>query len=152
MGIFDRFFAKPAETKSATATGIQKYQIAVCALLIEAASSDDSFTKTEYTLLVEMLKTKFHLSDGEIEELSRLAEETLAKSIDTHSISEAVNEAYTEVERMELMENIWELIFSDGQLCGREDYWAHKVSFLLGLTHSQLIDTKIKVKQRLANS
>ena len=149
MGLIDKFLSKPANSIAAAKLDFQRHQIAVCALLIEAASADDSFTKDESVMLINMLKAHFDFSDKEVDELTQLAEEALARSIDTHSIADAVNKAYSDNERIELMENLWELVYSDGYLSGHEDHFAHKVSFILGLTHRQMIDAKLKVLAKI---
>jgi uncharacterized tellurite resistance protein B-like protein len=44
------------------------------------------------------------------------------------------------------LEEIWRIVYADGELSGHEDSLVHKLSFLLGLTHKQLIDAKLKAK------
>ena len=55
-------------------------------------------------------------------------------------------ECHGVVEEMEVIEEVWRVIFADGTLDGHEDYLVHKLAKLLNLTHPQLIEAKMKVR------
>lgn len=122
-----------------------KVLIATCAILIEVANSDDEFTEEERSRIVDILKIQFSLSDEDASELIEVAKLRIDQSIDMWSFTNTINEAYTPDEKIKVLEAIWKVIYADGRLSGHEDSLVHKLSFLLGLKHSQLIDAKLRV-------
>lgn len=123
-----------------------KIRVATCAVLVEMANSDDNFTIEERDHIIEVLKNRFELSSDEAHELIEIAEEELKGSIDIYGFTKTIKQSYSEKDRIKVLEEIWKLVYTDGELSGREDTLAHKLSFLLGLTHKQLIDAKLKAK------
>jgi uncharacterized tellurite resistance protein B-like protein len=53
------------------------------------------------------------------------------------------------VQKVQLIEHIWQIIYSDKHLKGHEDYLVHKLQRLMWLDHKDLIDAKAKVKKGL---
>ncbi len=47
-----------------------------------------------------------------------------------------------------MVELVWDIAYADGSLDRHEDYFVHKLANLLRLTHRQLIDAKLRVKDR----
>jgi uncharacterized tellurite resistance protein B-like protein len=124
-------------------------QIATCALLLEMANSDDQFTDDEKARITAILKSQFGLDDNQVNELLELTKRQLDKSLDLYGFAKLINEHYGEKQRIAVIELIWEVIYADGQLSGYEDYLVHKYQAILGLTHKQLIDAKMRVLERL---
>ncbi len=136
---------KPAESV-AQADPETKIRVATCAVLVEMANADDEFTKDERDHIIEVLTERFDLSPDEAHELIKIAEEELKGSIDIYRFTKTIKQNYSEEDRIRALEEIWKLVYADGELSGHEDNLAHKLSFLLGLTHKQLIDAKLKAK------
>ena len=124
-----------------------KIRIATCIVLLEIANADDEFTPDEKAVIGTILKERFGLSGVEVETLMHEASRRIAASIDTWSLTRILAESLTEAERIEIMESVWRVIYTDGQLSGHEDSLVHKVSFLLELTHDQLISAKLKIQK-----
>jgi uncharacterized tellurite resistance protein B-like protein len=123
-----------------------KIRIATCAILVEMAYSDDEFTKDERDHIIEILQNRFDLSSEEAHELIEIAEEELKGSIDIFRFTKIIKQNYSPEDRIRVLEEIWRIVYADGELSGHEDSLVHKLSFLLGLTHKQLIDAKLKAK------
>lgn len=121
-----------------------RLRIATCAIMIEIANSDDEFTEGERTRIVEILSLKFDLSDDEAHELIEIAQERIKESIDIWGFTKTLNKIFTEDQKIKVLEAIWTVIYADGQLSQHEDSLVHKLSYLLGLKHKQLIDAKLK--------
>jgi uncharacterized tellurite resistance protein B-like protein len=121
-----------------------KLRIATCAIMVEIANSDDEFTDGERARIVEVLSLKFDLSDDEAHELIEIAQERIKESIDIWGFTKTINKVFTEDQKIRVLEAIWTVIYADGQLSQHEDSLVHKLSYLLGLKHKQLIDAKLK--------
>ena len=121
-----------------------KIEVAVCALLLEVAYSDDEFSDEERVKLSETIKNNFNLSDEEARELIEAAEKERQKSVDLWHFSDLINDKYSNEEKMELLELLWKIVYADNVLDKHEDYLMHQLSNLLRLDNRQLIAAKLK--------
>lgn len=143
----DILLAKPGV--SAQTNPRERVALATCALLLEAAHADDDFTDAERAHIVDVLESRYDLSREEAEELLQEANAALAESHDLWRFTNAINEAYTPAEKIEVVEETWRIFYSDGSLDGHEDHLAHKLRNLLNLDHRQMIDAKMKILQEV---
>ncbi len=87
------------------------------------------------------------LSEQSTEDLLKLAEEVRHQSIELFQFTRLISENFPLEEKLRLVETMWRIIYLDGQLDAEEDYLIHKLSTLLGLRHSELIEVKLRVLQ-----
>lgn len=130
---------KPKKDKS------RNIQVATCALLIEMAGIDDEFDQAEKGRIIEIIKRNYNLTDQEIDRLMDLARQELDSRIDLWNFTNLINQNYTIQQKKKVIETIWEVVYADGRLSAHEDYLVHKLYKMLGLTHKQLIEAKMKV-------
>jgi uncharacterized tellurite resistance protein B-like protein len=133
------------QARYAEASQSDKLQIAICAIFIDMAQADDEFTDIEKNLIIDTLTTRFALAAEDAVRLIDLAKRKMDDSIDIWNFTNIINENLSQDERLNILEIIWRIIFSDGKLSGHEDSLVHKLSFLLELTHEQMIAVKLKV-------
>ncbi len=126
-------------------TAEKDIHLATCALLIELASVDGEFSSQEKDNIISIFKTRYHVPEDAIKELLKSSEEALEKSIDLWQFTNLINQNYSLEEKLNVIETVWEVAYSDGRLDQHEDYLIHKVATLLRLSHKQLIDAKLKV-------
>ncbi|MFC1840986.1 TerB family tellurite resistance protein [Thermodesulfobacteriota bacterium] len=129
-------------------TSKKDINLATCALLLELASIDGEFSSQERDNIVSIFKTKYNVSDDDIAGLLKSSEEVLEESIDLWQFTNLINQNYSLEEKLDVIETVWEVAYSDGRLDHHEDYLVHKVATLLRLSHKQLIDAKLKVLHR----
>ncbi len=135
----------PAESEPGVDAG--RIQVATCALLLQMAKSDDEFSDAERDTIVGLLKENFGLSNELAAELLNLSNKELEESIDLWQFASLIRKNYSLEEKIKVIETIWRVIYADGKLDPHEDYLVHKLSKLLGLTHKQLIDAKLRVSR-----
>jgi len=123
----------------------ERARVATCVLLLEVAGADDEFSPQECERIVEILRSRFELSQEDAEGLIRVAQDRRAESFDLWKFTNMVNEACRTDEKRQIIEEIWRVIYADQQLDPHEDYLVHKLAKLLNLTHPQLIKAKVKV-------
>jgi uncharacterized tellurite resistance protein B-like protein len=142
-----RFFGKVPEGNFKTLDQKTDHdiRIAVCALLVEMARIDETFTATEMETILSILKDKYGLSQEHAEALIVEAESELADSVDLWQFSNLINENYSEEEKIEIIETLWNIVYVDGKMDRYEHYLMKKLKNLLRLSHDQLIDAKLKV-------
>ena len=147
IDIVKRFFNKAIETESGAEdrnTGHDK-TVAVCALFLEMARIDETFSGEEMDVILSILKEKYGLSPEHADALIAEAEKELIESIDYWQFAKRINENYSNDEKIEIIESLWQIIFVDQKMDKYENYLIHKLSTLLRLSHDQLIDAKLKV-------
>ena len=148
-GVMKKFFqqdAVPDKAEIKEEDRAERIQVATCALLLEVANSDDEFSDIERDNIVQILEKDFELSDEYAKELMELSDKEREESIDLWQFTNLVNEHYSIEEKIKIIEMVWKVIYADGKLDKYEDHLAHKLSNLLKLTHKQLIDAKLKVR------
>lgn len=126
-----------------------KLRVATCVLLLEAATADSNFSSEEQEKIIQILKSRFQMDDTSVKEL--IDKSTLEKknSTDLWYFTSLINENLDNEEKYDLMELVWEVIYSDGTLDKFENYIAHKLLNMLNLDHSRFIELKMKVKNEV---
>ncbi len=136
-------FAAPAEQKNSTST--ERIPLAAAVLLLEVAHSDGEFHQDEQVLLGTLLKEHFSVSAEALNDLLSLAEETRQSSHDLHQFTREINKAFTQPEKERIIEAVWQLVYADGRLDHYEEALMRQLGSLIGLSHRQLIQAKLKV-------
>ena len=146
IDIVKRFFGRLSSEASSPANNTQHdARVAVCALLLEMAKIDDTFTTTEMSQIISILKEKYGLSAEDADALISVAEQELDGSIDYWQFARLINDNYSTEEKTDIIEMLWRIVFVDGNMDKYENHLMHKLADLLRLTHQELIDAKIKV-------
>ena len=142
LTLFSASESKGSEAPSAKHDGLQ---LAVCVLMLEVATVDDEFSPEERTHIVDTLRDRFSLAHSDAAELMELAEHTRNKSADLWKFTNHINTNCSVDEKLEILEEVWRVIYADGELGGHEDYIVHKLAKLLNLAHPELIRAKMAV-------
>jgi uncharacterized tellurite resistance protein B-like protein len=148
LNIVKRFFSKEKERSpdaSGQETGHDIY-VATCALLVEIARIDGTFSQEEMETVISILKEKYGLSRENIDALITEAEKQLEESVDLWQFARLINENYSNEEKTEILETLWRIVYVDGKMDQYEHYLMNKLKNLLRVSHNQLIDAKLKVK------
>jgi len=119
--------------------------LAAAVLMLEVAHSDGTFDEAEQKLLGTLLKEHFAVADEALDELLELAETTRQNSFDLHQFTKEINMAFSQPEKERIIEAIWQLVYADGRLDCYEDALMRQLGPLIGLSHRQLIDAKLRV-------
>lgn len=138
------------ETNSSN-TRSKRYQIATAALLIEIAKADGNFSDDERNRIIDFMKNDFDLDDECVSELIELSEHKVEESISIYEFSSILNETFNRLEKLELMKNLWRIIYQDGKLDSHEDQLIKIIGSTLNLEHQDIIGTKLFVKQELGS-
>lgn len=123
----------------------ERVQIATCVLMLEAATADSEYSEEESVHMLQTLRTRYRLSKDDAEELMEVARQRRDDSFDLWQFTNQININCTIDEKLEIIEEIWRVVYADGRLDGHEDYLMHKFRKLMNLTHKQLIDAKMTV-------
>lgn len=120
--------------------------VAACALFLAMAQIDESASAEEMDTIRSILNAKYGLSPEDAEALMAEARQELAASIDYWEFARTINDNYATDEKLEIIESLWQIVFADDHMNRYEHYLMHKLSTILRLSHDQLIDAKLKVR------
>ena len=121
-----------------------RIMVATAAILLEVANIDEEFSTDERERILAILKERFHLEDDYIAELVELSDQQRKNTIDLWHFTNIINQAYDAKEKEQIIESIWQVIYADGKLDKYEDHIVHKLSSLLHIPHSKMIQAKLK--------
>jgi uncharacterized tellurite resistance protein B-like protein len=152
LDILKRFFSKVPEDDSGTTSRKTDHDIrvATCALFVEIARIDETFTQAEMEKILSIVKEKYGLAQEHADALLEAAEKELKGSIDLWQFTSLINANYSVEEKIEVIETLWQIVYVDGKLDRYEHYLMTKLKTLFHLSHDQLIDAKLKVLSRLS--
>lgn len=136
---FQNLLAKLRQRPAAAPTELPYPQpdLAVAALLVEAAQVDGSIPTSERTLIRRLIRDHFHLPAPETEALLRVAEGEFAAALDDWVFTHAVRESFDVAERQTVLEMMWQVVYADGCLEHFEDALLHRSAKALGLSPEQ---------------
>ena len=143
-----RFFSKTKGKNSGTEKQNREHDlcVATCALFVEMARIDGTFTQAELETILSILKDKYGVSGEHADALIQDAGKELEQSVDLWQFASLINENYSTEEKIEVVETLWKIVYVDGKMDQYEHYLMNKLKNLLRLSHDQLIDAKLKVK------
>jgi len=88
------------------------------------------------------------MDDESVKELIDKSTVERENTTDLWYFTNLINENLDNEEKYNLMELVWEVIYSDGTLDNFENYIARKLLNMLNLDHSRFIELKMKVKNK----
>jgi len=127
----------------------KRHHVATAALLVEIAKADGDFSDDEKKRIIDLMKKDFNLDDECVNELLELSEQQVKDSISVYEFTSVINETFSQSEKLELLKNLWRIIYEDGKLDSHEDRLIKIIGSTMNLDHKDIIATKLFVKQEL---
>jgi len=124
---------------------VDKIALAAAVLLLEVAYADGEFHRAEQELIGTLLKQHFQVDEEFQVELLELAQQARENSSDLHQFTKEINWEFSQPEKERIIEAIWQLVYADGRLSRYEVALMRQLGSLIGLSHRQLIDAKLRV-------
>lgn len=115
----------------AAAEAFSERDIAVAALLLEAASTDGDYAEGEHGELSALLMRKLGLTGERALALLSAARTRQRAAVELFKFTDAVKRAMNEEERGGVVEMLWEVVYADGVLDAFEDRLIRSVAALL---------------------
>ncbi len=150
LSVFRRLFEGGGEGERPAKPGSSgdRIRTATCVILLEAATADEAFSVEERGKIVGVLKKRFSMTDAEAEELIASSVAERKDATDLWHFTNVINQGLSNEEKYEIMELVWEVIYSDGTLDQFENYVARKLLNMLNIDHSRFIELKLRAKSR----
>lgn len=146
----DRLFAWLKEGEGNVSPGADELQLAVAALLLEAAVVvDGQFDPQERQIVRGLLQRAFALSPEAAQQLVAAAERRVEATVQLFGFTSTVNERVGRERKIEIIEMLWEVAYADGVLDPLEDTLLRRIAGLIDVTDRERGDAKRRVLQRL---
>ncbi len=123
-------FLSGAEAPSAKA-GPDELQLAVAALLVEAARMDDNFDAGERASIERLLAARFDLGAEAVHTLVAAAEQKMSETAQYFPFTHAITTRLSTEERVGIIEMLWEVAYADGVLDPQEDMLLRQIAGLI---------------------
>ena len=121
--------------------------IAICCLLIHTAKTDEKFDKQEKKLIEGYLLTLGKKKEY-ISQLFQYCEVKEKNSVEILEMTKVIKKLDYQ-DRLEIVEMMLKIIYSDQHLCNYEDRLIRKVSGLIYIESKDLGEIRLKVKNDL---
>jgi uncharacterized tellurite resistance protein B-like protein len=130
----------------------EERQLAAAALMVEAATMDDTFDADERGRIGQLIQDRFGLSAAEAADLLAGAEQAASASVEWQGFTSAIKEGFDHAERVELIEMLWEVAYADGQLHDYEASLLRRIAGLLYVGDRESGEARKRVLARLGLS
>jgi uncharacterized tellurite resistance protein B-like protein len=136
-------------TPAAGERGREALQVALAALFVELAGSDDHFDDAERAVIRRLLERRFNLSPEEGRALLAVGEREAGRSAELFHFARVINERLSPEQRIELIEMLWEVALADGVLDQYEDTLLRRIAGLIYVADRERGLARRRVARRL---
>lgn len=126
---------------------LQSIDIAICTLFIHTAKTDEKFDKQEKKLIEEYFLT-LEKDKEYINQLFQYCEIKESNSVEILEMTREIKKLNYQ-DKLEIVEMMLKIIYSDRHLCNYEDRLIRKVTGLIYIESKDLGKIKLKVKNDL---
>ena len=148
--MFDKLFGKKSAKPDATAE-TDPLQLAVAALLVEAACADEDYEEREKAIIDKTLGAKFDLAPNQAAALRVKGETAQADALDIQRFTRIAKEM-TEGEKISFIEELWEIVLSDGERDPFEDTLIRRICGLIYVDDRDSGAARARVEAKLAQN
>ena len=106
-------------------------ELAVAALLIEAARMDDQFDAAERATIERLLTERFDLTPDALHALMEAAEVAVRQSTQFFPFTRQIVQRISHDDRAHILEMMWEVAYADGVLDPHEDALLRRIAGLI---------------------
>jgi uncharacterized tellurite resistance protein B-like protein len=127
-------------------TESHKPELAAAALLVEIMNADHSLSDEEFDSIKSILFDTLFITTEVADELLATAKKQVNEATDLFQFTEVINTNYSAGEKINLVESLWKVAYSDKQLDKYEEHMIRRIADLLYVSHSDFMQTKHRVK------
>ncbi len=134
-----------AQDSGKSAHSVDELQLAAAALLVEAAHLDESYDEVERQAVAHAIMHEFELSDEECETLLQQAEAAQHEATDLYRFIRKFDLNFGREERLRLIEMLWRVVYSDGELHPYESNLIQRIAGMLHVTDRERAEARQRV-------
>ncbi len=125
-------------------------QLATAVLLFHVMRADDDISQAERDQMLSTLRRHFGLSEQALAQLMADAQQAATNANDYFNITSAMNDTFTQAQKIQVVEFMWRIAYVDDSLDAHEHHLISKISGLLHVTHGEYIGAKMRAKEARA--
>jgi uncharacterized tellurite resistance protein B-like protein len=144
--LFDNLVETP--TGQTATLSADELQLATAALLVEVATIDQQFDKTEANALQDILSNRFNLTKETLDALIDNAKEASNEASSLFQFTKLINQHCDDDEKYKLACELWTVAYADGVLDKHEEHIVRRIADLIHLRHSDFIRSKLEIRDR----
>jgi uncharacterized tellurite resistance protein B-like protein len=130
--------------------GPDELQLAVAALLIEAARMDDNFDAGERATIERLLATRFDLAPETVHALVESAEQKVRDTTQYFPFTHEITKRLSTEQRVDIIEMMWEVAYADGVLDPHEDMLLRQIAGLIHVPDRDRGEARKRALERAA--
>ena len=154
--MFDKLLAllsqPPPPTPDTVGAPFERRQLAVVALLIELAQSDRTVPAEEFATIERIVRERFALDADTTARLIALARRELDASLEDWVFAAAVREGFSVLERVEIVELLWEVVYADRRLARLEESLMRRLADALEIGESDRETARAQAFARMGHA
>jgi uncharacterized tellurite resistance protein B-like protein len=104
------------------------------------ARADGVFSVEEREQVISSLQKQFGLEAEYVNDLVELSKTKLLDSVSLYEFSSIINEHFSNDDKLELLKNLWRLIYTDKKLDKYEDRLIKIIGGMINIEHKQIIN------------
>jgi uncharacterized tellurite resistance protein B-like protein len=150
---FSSLFAKASEDEQSKDSGNithDELHLAAAVLMVEAIHIDGEADAQEIAVVKRVLAQHFSLEDDHSNDLFEMAQDHHTDSVHMHRYTKTIKDRFSEEERVELIELLWEVVYADGELHALESNLLRRVGGLIYVSDRDRGDARKRVIKRLS--
>ena len=140
------FFRDRLQVQKNSDSAEDAVRLAAAALLFEVAMSDYDLGEEERTTIQQLVREQFDLNDTDASVLATLAQQRARESVGLHGFTSLINQHWSEKDRLNLVEQMWRVVYADGRLDDHELHLMRKIQRLLHIAQKDFVSAKLRHK------
>jgi len=140
------FFDKILNEPGTVLNTADEIRLAAALLLIEVMHADHEIDDREKDAVMAGLKKIFELTDEETVDVFKIAEDRAKDMISLQQYTSILNRTLEPTEKLNLLEQIWRVVFSDDVMDKYEEHLVRQIAELLYIRHSDFILARCRAK------
>jgi uncharacterized tellurite resistance protein B-like protein len=148
--MIDRLFDWLKEGGQDLSRGKDELQLAIAALLLEAAIvADGQFDARERAIIRQLLERRFNLDATAAQALIDAAVGRVEGAAQLFGFTSTINRSLPRERKIEVIEMLWEVAYADGVLDPLEDSLLRRIGGLIDISDRERGEAKLRVLRRL---
>ena len=150
--LLELFDQAPPATADTVGAPFARRDVAVVALLIEAAQIDGSPVPEELAAIERIVHERFGVDAAVAAKMIATAQSQLEASLEDWIFADAVCQGYTADERAEILGLLWEVVYADGRLARFEEVLLDHLSGALDVDEAERETARVQAFARSGRS
>jgi len=123
-------------------------RLAAAALMVQVMAADGKIRPEEEEKLHAVLNEHYAVNKEDAKKLEKAAREAQGEAVDLYGFTSVLKREMDMTERLALVEDLWEMVYADGELHEFEDNIVWRVAELIGIQSRERMELKQRVLAR----